>query len=58
MRTFVIIDLFCGAQDQQKKFIGNAVVPEVVKAWAERYFMAVNGHAHQSDQLQMVFAHG
>lgn len=41
---FIIIDLFCGAggtttgfvnQSDQKKFIGNSVVPHVVKAWIE-----------------------
>lgn len=27
-----------GSQANQKKFIGNAVVPHVVKAWAEAYW--------------------
>lgn len=32
-----------GPQDAQKKFIGNAVVPQVVCAWAIAYFKAING---------------
>lgn len=32
-----------GPQDAQKKFIGNAVVPQVVCAWAIAYFHAING---------------
>lgn len=32
-----------GPQDAQKKFIGNAVVPQVVCAWAIAYFEAING---------------
>lgn len=37
-----------GPQDAQKKFIGNAVVPQVVCAWAIAYFEAINGICAQS----------
>lgn len=32
-----------GTKDDQKKFIGNAVVPVVVSRWAEQYFREING---------------
>lgn len=35
--------ILLGPKDQQKKFIGNAVVPQVVAAWAESYYREING---------------
>lgn len=42
-----------GPQDQQKKHIGNAVVPHVVTAWAIAYYNEIN--SPQVEQLKMIF---
>lgn len=56
---FIIVDLFCGAggtttgfvqaelegnQSHQKKFIGNSVVPLIVKKWTEALALKLIDH--------------
>lgn len=38
--------ILLGTKNNQKKFIGNAVVPQVVSAWACEYFREINGMNH------------
>lgn len=46
--------ILLGTQDQQKKFIGNAVEPKVVKAWVLRYFNEINNlFNHQLTMFQI-----
>ncbi len=65
MRMFSITELkriqgfpedyyLAGPQDQQKKFIGNAVVPQVVEAWALSYYQSMTTNFKmQSTQLSL-----
>lgn len=51
--------ILLGPKDQQKKFIGNAVVPQVVAAWAKAYFREVNKMnttPPPAQQLQLFYA--
>lgn len=51
--------ILLGPKDQQKKFIGNAVVPQVVAAWAEAYYIELykmKGQTPTSQQLQLFYA--
>lgn len=43
--------ILLGTKNNQKKFIGNAVVPQVVSAWACAYYMEIN--EAKTIQLQM-----